>query len=389
MGGVTSRKTLFVAASVLVAASLLALAGRDSGSRAGAGANVLALDQIGSFEAPVYIDNAPRKRKLLFVVEQPGTIRVLRRGQKLSKPLLDISDRVLFGGEQGLLSVAFHPKYRKNRRFFVYYTNNDGNNQVDGFRTRKKNPLRAKPRSRRELLEIPHPGAGNHNGGQLQFGPDKLLYIGTGDGGGQGDPGDNAQDRNSLLGKLLRIKPKRKRGYRSPTSNPFVGEAGRDEIYALGLRNPWRFSFDSKTDDILIGDVGGGVQEEIDHETLATAKGANFGWDCREGLEDGPNPSPSCPLGGFTDPVHVYQRVGYGAVIGGYVVRDGTLQGMAGQYLYSDLGNGDIRTFDPDDPSGTDATTGLDVESPTSFGEGIRGRVYVASGAGPVYRIVD
>jgi glucose/arabinose dehydrogenase len=386
--GVTSRMTWFVAAVVLVAASLLAAAGREPGSRAGAGATGLALDPIGSFQAPVYIDNAPGKRKLLFVVEQPGTIRMLRNGRKLARPFLNITNRVQYGGEEGLLSVAFHPKFKKNRRFFVYYTNDEGNIQVDGFKARKKKPFKAKSKSRRKVIEIPHPNS-NHNGGQLQFGPDKLLYLATGDGGGQGDPGNNAQNRNSLLGKLLRIKPKRKRGYRSPNSNPFVGESGRDEIYALGFRNPFRFSFDATNGHLSIGDVGGAAREEIDHETLAAAKGANFGWDCREGDQPGPSPSPACPVSGFTDPIHTYARLPGGAVIGGYVVRDDSLSGFVGRYLYTDLASGDIRSLNPDAANVDDTSTGLSVSAPSSFGEGRGNKLYVASlGAGAVYRIV-
>jgi glucose/arabinose dehydrogenase len=374
---------------MLVALGLLAaLAGRDAGSRASAGATGLALDQIGTFEAPVYVDNAPGKRKLLFVVEQPGTIRMLRNGRKAAKPFLDITNRVQYGGEEGLLSVAFHPKFKKNRRFFVYYTNEDSNIQVDGFKARKKKPFKAKAKSRRKVIEIPHPNS-NHNGGQLQFGPDKLLYMATGDGGSQGDPGNNAQNRNSLLGKLLRIKPKRKRGYRSPKSNPFVGESGRDEIYALGFRNPFRFSFDAKTGDISIGDVAGSAREEIDHETLAAAKGANFGWDCLEGNVPGPSPSPACPASGFTEPIHTYQRLGGGAVIGGYVVRDNALSGFVGRYLYTDLASGDIRHLNPDAAAVDDDSTGLSVSAPSSFGEGRGNKLYVASlGANAVYRVV-
>jgi glucose/arabinose dehydrogenase len=374
---------------MVVALGLLAaLAGRDAGSRASAGATGLALDQIGTFEAPVYVDNAPGKRKLLFVVEQPGTIRMLRNGRKVAKPFLDITNRVQYGGEEGLLSVAFHPKFKKNRRFFVYYTNDEGNIEVDGFKARKRKPFKAKSKSRRKVIEVPHPNS-NHNGGQLQFGPDKLLYLATGDGGGQGDPGDNAQDRNSLLGKLLRIKPKRKRGYRSPKSNPFVGEAGRDEIYALGFRNPFRFSFDATNGHISIGDVGGGAREEIDHETLAAAKGANFGWDCREGNLPGPSPSPDCPGSGFTEPIHTYPRIPGGAVIGGYVVRDSNLSGFVGRYLYSDLASGDIRSLNPDAADVDDTSTGLSVGGPSSFGEGRGNKLYVASlGDDAVYRIV-
>jgi glucose/arabinose dehydrogenase len=394
MAGKISRTRLtVVVASGLIAAALITLAPAefDPGSRASAGSAGLTLDQIGTFQAPVHIDNAPGKKRLLFVVEQPGTIRVLRNGRKLGRPFLNISDRVQYGGEEGLLSVAFHPKFKKNRRFFVYYTNRDGNIEVDGFKARKKKPLKAKSKSRRKVIEIPHP-ASNHNGGQLQFGPDKLLYMATGDGGGQGDPGNNAQNRNSLLGKLLRIKPKRKRGYSTPNSNPFVGEAGRDEIYALGFRNPFRFSFDSRTDQLLVGDVGGGQEEEIDRATLAAAKGANFGWDCEEGSEPGPNPSPACPGSGFTDPIHTYPTHDFQsscAVIGGYVIRDSSLGSQVGRYLYSDNCGGFVRSLDPyaANPSSTDADTGLDVPGASSFGEGRKGKLYITSLAGPVYRI--
>jgi glucose/arabinose dehydrogenase len=380
----TDRRRLVAAAALLAAGALaLAYAGRDAGSRAAAGTGGLALDPIGNFQAPVYVDSAPKKPKLLFVVEQPGTIRVLRKGKKLSRPFLDIADRVQYGGEQGLLSIAFHPKYKKNRRFFVYYTNNEGNNQVDRFRTRKKKPVRAKAKSRRKVLEIPHPGASNHNGGQLQFGPDELLYLAPGD--GAVDSG-KAQDPNTLLGKLLRIKPRRKGGYTSPPSNPFVDEAGRDEIYALGLRNPYRFSFDSRTGDISIGDVGEGAWEELDHETRVSAKGANFGWPIFEGIVGGPAPPD------YRAPVHVYPNDGATcAVTAGVVVRDPALPTLAGRLIYADYCAGEVRSLNPDAagvPNPTDAPTGLEVNGPTSFGEVARGRVYVTSHSGPVSRIV-
>ena len=381
-GRLRSRTGFVVAAAALAVLLTLTVAGREPDSRAGAGVTGLGLDQVGTFEAPVYVDSAPRKRKLLFVVEQQGTIRVLRNGRKLSRPFLDLSDRVQSAGfEEGLLSVAFHPKYKKNRRFFVYYTNTEGNNQVDGFKTRKKNPVRAKPKSRRKVLELAHPVASNHNGGQLQFGPDKLLYLAPGDGAVEAD---KAQDRNSLLGKLLRIKPKRKRGYRSPKSNPFVGEAGRDEIYALGLRNPYRFSFDSKTGDISIGDVGQSAWEELDHETLASAKGANFGWPTFEGNVGGPAPP------NYRAPVHVYPNdAGTCAVTAGVVVRDPALPSLAGRLVYADYCGNEIRSLNPDAGTPTDTSTGLSISSATSFGETSGGKVYVTSHSGPVYRIVS
>ena len=389
MAGRRAVAGIAFAFAALVAALALALAGRDAGSRAAAGTAALGLNQIGNFNFPVHVDNAPKARKLLFVVEQPGTIRVLRKNRKLRKPFLDLSDRVQFGGEEGLLSIAFHPKYRKNRRFFVYYVNNGGNIEVDQFKGKKKKPTRARPKSRRQVIEIPHPGQSNHNGGQLQFGPDKLLYLAPGDGGGADDPGENAQDPASLLGKLLRIKPRKKGGYRSPQSNPYVGEAGRDEIYALGLRNPYRFSFDRATGDVSIGDVGQDQEEELDHETLAATRGANFGWDNIEGNQ--PNEAPSVPPPNYRAPIHTYPDPGASAITAGYVVRGGSLPTLAGRLLYADYFAGDIRSVNPDaaDPSSTDASTGLDVASPTSFGEGRKGKIYVVSHGGPVYRIVS
>jgi glucose/arabinose dehydrogenase len=258
--------------------------------------------------------------------------------------------------------------------------------QVDGFKTRKKNPVRASRKSRRGVIKIPHPGQANHNGGQLQFGPDKLLYLAPGDGGGSGDPDGSAQSKNTLLGKLLRIKPKRKRGYRIPKSNPFVGEPGKDEIYSLGLRNPYRFSFDSRTGDIFIGDVGQGEWEEIDHETLGSAKGANFGWNIFEGnhpFAGGPAPP------NYEPPIHEYETHvgGTTAVIGGFVARDPSLTGYVGRYFYSDNGAGFIRSLNPYG-SLDDSDTGLDVSFPGGFGEGAGGKLYVTSLNGPVYRIV-
>jgi glucose/arabinose dehydrogenase len=390
MAATVGRGLRVVAAgSVLGVALALGLAGGDS--RAVAGAGGVGLRSIGTFDSPVYVANAPRKPRLLFVVEQPGTIAVLRKHRRLRRPLLDIRSLVQYGGEEGLLSVAFHPRYRKrkNRRFFVYYVTNAGNLQVDRFKAARRGRPRAKPRSRRTVLTIPHPTFANHNAGQLQFGPGRDLFIATGDGGGAGDPGENAQDPGSLLGKLLRIHPRRKRGYRIPRSNPFVGRAGRDEIYALGLRNPYRFSFDRRTADISIGDVGQASWEEIDHETLASARGANFGWDNLEGNH--PFEAPFSEPPNYRAPIHEYPThvAGTCAVTGGYVVRNRNLRSLAGRYVYADFCRGELRSLHPDvaNPAATDAALGLEVPLTSSFGEGRRGRLYVASLNGPVYRI--
>jgi glucose/arabinose dehydrogenase len=380
----TRPRAAFGLAAALVAAIVIAAAGGDRAI----GARGLTLHRIGSFEAPVQVAQPPRSHGLLFVVEQPGTIRVLRDGRPLGRPFVNLRDRVRYGGEQGMLSVAFDPRYASNRRFFVYYVDDGGDIRIDSLRTKRGNPTRADPRSRRKLIVIPHPVNANHNGGQLQFGPDGLLYLGTGDGGSAGDPNGNAQNPDRLLGKLLRIKPRRKRGYASPRSNPFASGPGRDEIYALGLRNPYRFSFDRRSGDLWIGDVGQDAWEEVDHESLRHARGANFGWDLFEGdhpFEGGPGDPPA----EYRPPVFEYSSAGGAncAVTGGYVARDPRLPALAGRYLYADFCGGQLRSFNPGAPASSDAATGLEVDQPSSFGEANDGTVFVTSLAGPVYRI--
>jgi glucose/arabinose dehydrogenase len=371
------------------AALLTALAVSFGGGSAAAQGGSLQLMRIGDFEAPVYVEDAPGAPNLVFVVEQPGAIRVVRHGKTLSRDFLDIRDRVLYGGEQGLLSVAFDPAYESNRRFYVYYVNHAGNIEVDGFRASKGNDTRAKASSRQKIIVIPHPVNENHNGGQLQFGPDGYLYLATGDGGSGGDPDGNAQNKHVLLGKLLRIDPRKKGGYKVPKSNPFRGGGGAGEIYALGLRNPYRFSFDQETGDIFIGDVGQEDWEEVDREGQDALRGANFGWDIFEGdhdYEGGGAPAH------YEPPVLEYSS-GSGtsncAITGGYVVRDFHLPSLAGIYVYADFCGGEIRGFDPSDPEGTDRSLGLDVGQPSSFGEGPFGRIYVTSLDGAVYRLVE
>jgi len=377
-----------VAAAIAVAA--IASAGTAVGSGAaptGARAGAPELARIGGFDAPVYVEDAPGAPKLLFVVEQPGEVKVLRKGKTLKRDFLDISDRVLYGGERGLLSIAFDPGYARNRRFYAYYVNRDGNIEVDGFKRKRKSSTRAEARSRRRVIEIPHPRFDNHNGGQLQFGDDGYLYLATGDGGSAGDPDGNAQNPEVLLGKLLRIDPRKGGGYSTPNSNPFAGRAGRDEIYALGLRNPYRFSFDRRSGDIFIGDVGQDSWEEIDHVGAANIAGSNFGWDIFEGTHDfeGSSPPPN-----YRPPALEYSSQNSNcAVTGGYVVRDPGLPALAGRYLYADFCGGQLRSFNPDNPGSSDAPVGLDVDQPSSFGEGARGRIYVTSLSGAVYRIVQ
>jgi glucose/arabinose dehydrogenase len=329
------------------------------------------------------------------VVEQPGEIAVLRGGHRLPHPFLDIRELVGYdGAERGLLSVAFPPDYATSGRFYVYYNDRAGNIRVEELQ--RQSATRADPGARRLVIEIPHPTNANHNGGQMQFLGD-LLYFGTGDGGSAGDPPNNAQNRDVLLGKLIRIDPRPSGGmpYTIPSSNPFVDRPGRDEIYSYGLRNPFRFSFDTTTAGqprIAIGDVGQNRFEELDYTTVAAASGANFGWDAFEGFapyteENSGTPDP----GRTTKPIFAYphSRDGSCSIIGGYVVRDPRLRSLDGRYVYADLCEGQLRSLVPhlSTPSG-DRKLGLAVESPTSFGEDDAHRLYVCSLSGPVYRLV-
>jgi glucose/arabinose dehydrogenase len=355
----------------------------------------VALKRIGHFDRPVYVAGAPGFPRLLFVVEQRGRVDVLRGGRRLGYPFLEISGLVSFGEERGLLSIAFPPDYKRSRRFYVYYTDNRGNIRVDEFR--RRSATRAARGSRRTVIEIPHPVNANHNGGQLQF-LGNLLYFGTGDGGSAGDPPNNAQNRQVLLGKLLRIDPRPSHGrpYSIPPGNPFAGgKSGRPEIYSYGLRNPFRFSFDrvtAKQPRIAIADVGQDRFEEVDYTTVAAAAGANFGWDAFEGFAPyrGANSGTPDP-GGTTKPIFAYphSRGGSCSIIGGYVVGDRSLPSLYKRYLYADLCEGELRSFVPHlRRASGDRKLGLSVSTPSSFGEDDQGRVYVCSLEGPVYRLV-
>jgi glucose/arabinose dehydrogenase len=354
------------------------------------------LKRIGSFDSPVYVASTPAFPKLLFVVEQGGRVEVLRDGRRLRHPFLDISGRVSFEGERGLLSIAFPPDYGRSRRFYVYYTDMRGNIRVDEYR--RRSPTRAARGSRRTVIEIPHTQNSNHNGGQLQFLGD-LLYLATGDGGSAGDPPNNAQNKDVLLGKLLRIDPRPSGGrpYSIPASNPFVGRPGRDEIYSYGLRNPFRFSFDtrdSKDPRVAIADVGQNRFEELDYTTVRAAAGANFGWDAFEGFapyteENSGTPDP----GGTVKPVFAYShsRDGSCTIIGGYVVEGPRLPALRGRYVYTDYCDGQLRSLVPHLSGASDDRPigGLSVAEPSSFGVDAQGRLYVCSLAGPVYRLVS
>ncbi len=354
----------------------------------------VSLKRVGNFDEPVYVTGAPGFPRLLFVVEQPGRIEVLSGGRGRGT-FLDLRSQVGYGGEEGLLSVAFPDDYAQSRRFYAYYTDKAGNIRVDEFK--RRSATRAAVGSQRRVIEIPHPVNSNHNGGQLQL-LGNLLYFGTGDGGAGGDPPNNAQNRDVLLGKLLRIDPRPANGrpYSVPPSNPFVGKPGRDEIYSYGLRNPFRFSFDTVSaarPRIAIGDVGQNQVEEIDYTTLAAAAGANFGWDAFEGFAPYRDESSGTPdPGGTVKPIFAFghSRGGSCSVTGGYVVRDRGLPSLYKRYVYADFCEGELRSLVPHlKRASGERKLGISVPSPSSFGEDTRGRLYVTSLEGPVFRFVQ
>jgi glucose/arabinose dehydrogenase len=394
------RRTPIV--SVLVAA-LLALAlpacgsasPPEPGETAARAKGGVGLKQIGQFDQPVYVTGAPGYPKLLFVVEQPGRVVVLNGGKRLPRPFLDLRGEVEYGGEQGLLSIAFPPDYRQSGSFYVYYNDNAGDIRIDEFK--RAGATRAASGSRRQVIVVPHPVNSNHNGGQLEF-LDDLLYFGTGDGGSGGDPPNNAQNKDVLLGKLLRIDPRPAAGqpYSVPSSNPFVGKPGRDEIYSYGLRNPFRFSFDTVSAEqprIAIGDVGQNQFEEIDYTTVVAASGANFGWDALEGFAPYRDEnSGTADPGGTTKPIFAYShsRGGSCSVAGGYVVADPSLRSLYKRYVYADFCEGELRSLAPHlKRASGDRKLGLAVASPSSFGEDEAHHLYVTSLEGPVFRLVQ
>jgi glucose/arabinose dehydrogenase len=376
---------------MLSAALLLALL---SGSAAAA-----SLELVGSgFEKPIFVTSDPTDPDRLFVAERRGTIQLIENGQV--KPFADLSEPVSVAGEGGLLSIALAPDFQTSGRLFVFYTGPEVTNPNPDIHIAElvANDSGAPLSSLRDVLTIPHPNRSNHYGGQIQFGPEGNLFISTGDGGGAGDPEENAQDLGSLLGKILRVNPNPSTGgdYTVPPGNPFAGNpAPYDTIWSYGLRNPFRFSFDRLGGSLWIGDVGQDAKEEIDFAAApGLGGGTNYGWDCREGSLPGPPPPEAGCTGktenDFVDPVFEYSNPPGCAVIGGYVARGPGLGDLYGRYLYADLCLGEIRSFLPGPapiPAASDRGEGIQVESLHSFGEDSCGRLYAVSGDGPVYRL--
>jgi glucose/arabinose dehydrogenase len=359
-------------------------AGSTSSGGGGGSRKRVKLVPIGEFDQPTHIAQAPGTNDL-YVVEREGRLRIVRSGEVLDDPALEISDQVVAEGEQGLLSVAFPPDFQSSRRLYLYFTGNDQDQHVVEYRARDDGTVEED--SARELLHMDD-FASNHNGGMLLFGPDGHLYIGTGDGGLAGDQ-RNGQDLGSLLAKLLRIDPQTSgdRPYSIPADNPFVGRPGaRPEVCDYGLRNPWRFSFDRRTGALTIADVGQSSQEEIDYRTAGEICGNNFGWSAYEGTERF-NSDQSAP--DAVPPILTYGRDRGCSVTGGYVVRDPSLPQLEGRYVYGDYCESELRSFVPAlSGARNDRPLGLQVEGLVSFGEDADGHIYAVSLNGPVYRLV-
>ena len=323
----------------------------------------------------------------LFVVEQAGLVRLIKNDTLRTTAFLDLRNKIGTGGERGLFSLAFHPQYASNRRFYVYFTDTTGNLRIVRYAVSADFDV-ANPSSADTVIGIPHPTYANHNGGQLQFGPDGKLYVATGDGGGGGDPGENAQDLSELLGKLLRLDVDVASGYAVPSDNPFGSE-----VWAYGLRNPWRFSFDRQTGDLYIADVGQAAWEEVDVSPASTnyGKGLNYGWDDMEGTHCY-EPMTGCLQSGRTMPVLEYDHsAGACTIIGGYVYRGTRVTALAEHYLYGDYCSGIVKSFRLVGGAATDQRDWTAQLSPgtliRSFGEDARGELYVMTQTA-LYRIV-
>jgi len=357
---------------------------------ASAGAQQIVLQQIAAVSRPVGIVNTGDSR--LFFVLQAGQIVIYDGTAVRATPFLDIRSQVTPGisgdTEQGFLGLAFDPRH--NGFFFVYYTNASGNIILARYSVSATDPDRADPNSGTTVLTINHPNFTNHNGGELQFGPDGFLYIGVGDGGSQGDPNNHGQDRSQLLGKILRIDVS-SLPYRIPPSNPFVNTAGaRGEIWAYGLRNPWRFSFDRNSGDLFIADVGQNAWEEVDFQPSTSIGGENYGWRRMEATHCF-NPSTGCQDGTLILPILEYSHANNAcSITGGYRYQGSRFPRMKGIYFYGDFCNGLISGA-TQSSSGSWTTrsllsTRLNI---STFGEDVNGEIYIADLNGAVYQITD
>jgi glucose/arabinose dehydrogenase len=405
------RSSLFRLAIIAVLAALyFYIAGRaeirtvsaeDSGVNSGKSATALTTELMASgFVNPVFVCSPATDTSRLFVLEQrSGKILIVKDGSVLARPFLDIGSLIsIDANERGLLDMAFHPDYENNGYFYLNYTNSGGSTEIARYSV-SSDPDSADISSQQVIMTISQPYS-NHNGGMLAFSPvDGYLYISTGDGGSGGDPGDRAQDKSTLLGKLLRIDVDAGTPYANPDDNPFVDSIGmRDEIWALGLRNAWRFSFDSQTGDIYIGDVGQNAWEEIDYQAAEAPGGLNYGWRCYEGNQVF-IPTNCGDPGNYIFPIHEYEHTdGACSVTGGYVYRGCALPDLQGTYFFGDFCNGRIWSFRYDGNNMTefqDRTAelapggGMAINMISSFGADARSEIYIVDYLdGEIYRIV-
>ena len=371
------------------------------------------------YKKPVFITSYPNNAKLLYIVEQAGLIKLINDGKKLSRPFFDINKRVVNpnrpGDERGLLGFAFHPNHTNNGKFYINYMDNDGNTIVSEFSTNSE--LRANHKSERIILKLKQP-YGNHNGGDIQFGPDGYLYISIGDGGKAGDPLNAGQDLSSLFGKIIRIDIEQK-PYGIPKSNPFFGQKGkREEIWAWGLRNVWRFSFDKQTGDKYLADVGQNKWEEVNFEPASSKGGLNYGWRIME-ANHCYDPKENCPTEGLIKPIIEYpndanhpafafriiEELSFSetdvegcSVTGGYVYRGQKIKSMQGQYIFGDYCSGNIWTLkvvngkainfknrtEEINIGGGEFTTYI-----SSFGQDSDGEIYIIDYNGGIYKLIE
>lgn len=379
----SARALVFAAACVLLTAPACAQPQGSASGRGGAAPAIRLAPVVSGLESPVHL-TAPAGDPRLFLVEQPGRIRIVANGRLLAAPFLDLTDRVGYGGERGLLSMAFHPGYRRNGFFYVNYTDRRGTTRVERYRV-SADSSKADAGSARLVISIEQPYS-NHNGGHILFGPDGMLWIGMGDGGSANDPQGHGQNPQTLLGDLLRIDVDRGDPYAIPPDNPFArSRGGRPEIWATGLRNPWRIWMDAASKLLYIADVGQNRWEEI-HVVRYDRPGLNFGWNLMEGKH---------PLRGrvedtrFTPPLVEYSHGEGCSITGGVVYRGRRLPALRGHYLYADYCNGWIRSFRTDGETVEDAREWPRIHVPgaTSFGVDDAGEAYVMVQSGTVYRI--
>jgi glucose/arabinose dehydrogenase len=368
----------------------LAACGSDSGPNTVRGEGARLQTVVTGLSSPLYLTAPPGDAARLFIVEQTGAIRIVKDGNLLPAPFLDLSSRISAGGERGLLGLAFDPEYATTGRFVVHYTNPAGDTHLSTFQV-STDPDVADGASEQVILTADQPYP-NHNGGQVAFGPDGFLYLGLGDGGSADDPEGRGQDLSELLGSILRLDVQGGPTYGVPPDNPFVGQAGAlPEIWSYGLRNPWRFSFDRATGDLYIADVGQNQFEEVDVAPAAdgAGRGVNYGWSVMEGAHC--LRGDQCDQTGLTLPTFEYAHNQGCSITGGYVYRGSVIPQLQGVYFYADYCQGWVRSFRYSGGAVTELTDWPSLRPGgqiTSFGEDSAGELYVITAGGGVYKVV-